>query len=53
MNSRTVYDKIWEEHLVATRADGASLLYIDRRMRLEALDVVLLREAQTNPAPRN
>jgi hypothetical protein len=28
------------------------LLYIDRRMRLEALDVVLLREAQTNPAPR-
>jgi hypothetical protein len=28
------------------------LLYIDRRMRLEALDVVLLREAQVNPAPR-
>ena len=28
------------------------LLYIDRRMRLEALDVVLLRDAQTNPAPR-
>lgn len=28
------------------------LLYIDRRMRLEALDVILVREAQTNPAPR-
>ena len=28
------------------------LLYIDRRMRLEALDVILLREAQSNPAPR-
>jgi membrane-anchored glycerophosphoryl diester phosphodiesterase (GDPDase) len=28
------------------------LLYLDRRMRLEALDVVLLRETQTNPAPR-
>lgn len=27
------------------------LLYIDRRMRLEALDVVLMREAQTNPPP--
>lgn len=27
------------------------LLYIDRRMRLEALDIVLLREAQSNPAP--
>jgi hypothetical protein len=29
------------------------LLYIDRRMRLEALDVVLLREAQANPAPKS
>lgn len=28
------------------------LLYIDRRMRLEALDVVLIRDAQSNPAPR-
>jgi hypothetical protein len=27
------------------------LLYIDRRMRLEALDVVLIRESQANPAP--
>jgi hypothetical protein len=26
------------------------LLYVDRRMRLEALDVVLLRESQVNPA---
>jgi hypothetical protein len=33
-------------------ASVTGLLYIDRRMRLEALDVVLLREAQTNPAPR-
>jgi hypothetical protein len=28
------------------------LIYIDRRMRLEALDVVLVREAQSNPDPR-
>ncbi|MEP7034170.1 MAG: hypothetical protein ABI662_08815 [Dermatophilaceae bacterium] len=28
------------------------LLYIDRRMRLEALDVVLLRAAQSTPPPR-
>jgi hypothetical protein len=27
------------------------LLYIDRRMRLEALDVILLRESQSNPVP--
>ena len=32
MNPRTLYDKIWDEHLVATRADGASLLYIDRHL---------------------
>ncbi len=28
------------------------LLYIDRRMRLEALDVILLRESQSNPPPQ-
>ena len=27
------------------------LLYIDRRMRVEALDVILIRESQSNPAP--
>jgi 3-isopropylmalate/(R)-2-methylmalate dehydratase large subunit len=32
MTSRTLYDKIWDEHLVATRADGTSLLYIDRHL---------------------
>ena len=32
MNPRTVYDKIWDEHLVATRSDGTSLLYIDRHL---------------------
>ncbi|MBI1752350.1 MAG: 3-isopropylmalate dehydratase large subunit [Acidobacteria bacterium] len=32
MNPRTLYDKIWDEHLVATRTDGTSLLYIDRHL---------------------
>jgi 3-isopropylmalate/(R)-2-methylmalate dehydratase large subunit len=32
MNPHTLYDKIWDEHLVATRADGISLLYIDRHL---------------------
>jgi 3-isopropylmalate/(R)-2-methylmalate dehydratase large subunit len=32
MSPRTLYDKVWDEHLVATRADGASLLYIDRHL---------------------
>ncbi len=32
MTSRTLYDKIWDEHFVATRSDGTSLLYIDRHL---------------------
>ncbi|MCX6549126.1 MAG: 3-isopropylmalate dehydratase large subunit [Acidobacteria bacterium] len=30
--ARTLYDKLWEAHLVATRDDGTSLLYIDRHL---------------------
>jgi len=33
-------------------ASVTGLLYIDRRIRLEALDVTLIREAESNPAPR-
>jgi len=29
---RTLYDKIWDDHLVEDRTDGASLLYIDRHL---------------------
>jgi len=32
MSPRTLYDKIWNEHLVAVRSDGTSLLYIDRHL---------------------
>lgn len=30
--SRTLYDKIWDDHLVGTNADGTGLLYIDRHL---------------------
>ncbi len=30
--ARTLYDKIWEAHLVEIRGDGTSLLYIDRHL---------------------
>ncbi len=30
--SRTLYDKIWDEHVVHTEDDGTSLLYIDRHL---------------------
>ncbi|WP_103333235.1 3-isopropylmalate dehydratase large subunit [Pseudotabrizicola formosa] len=27
---KTLFDKLWEDHLILTRADGASLLWVDR-----------------------
>ena len=30
--SKTLYDKIWEDHLVHTQEDGTSLLFVDRHL---------------------
>ena len=30
--SKTLYDKIWEDHLVHQQSDGTSLLYVDRHL---------------------
>jgi 3-isopropylmalate/(R)-2-methylmalate dehydratase large subunit len=32
MQPRTLYDKIWDDHLVDQRPDGTSLIYIDRHL---------------------
>jgi len=32
MNARTLYDKLWDEHVVHTEDDGTSVLYIDRHL---------------------
>jgi 3-isopropylmalate/(R)-2-methylmalate dehydratase large subunit len=32
MKPRTLYDKIWDDHVVDTQADGTCLLYIDRHL---------------------
>ena len=32
MTARTLYDKIWDEHVVHTEEDGTSVLYIDRHL---------------------
>jgi len=29
---RTLYDKIWDDHVVSTREDGTSLIFIDRHL---------------------
>jgi 3-isopropylmalate/(R)-2-methylmalate dehydratase large subunit len=32
MSAKTMFDKIWEAHVVRTEADGTTLLYIDRQL---------------------
>lgn len=32
MQSRTLYDKLWDAHVVQVEADGTALLYIDRQL---------------------
>ena len=29
---KTLYDKLWESHLVEARDDGTALIYIDRQL---------------------
>ena len=29
---KTLYDKIWDDHLVHQQTDGTSLLYVDRHL---------------------
>ncbi|MFX9597060.1 aconitase family protein, partial [Acinetobacter baumannii] len=30
--AKTLYDKLWDAHVVHTEADGTSILYIDRHL---------------------
>ncbi len=32
MNSKTLYDKLWDSHVVRQDADGTALIYIDRQL---------------------
>ena len=32
MGARTLYDKLWDSHLVRQREDGTALLYVDRHL---------------------
>ena len=32
MSKKTLYDKLWDAHVVAERDDGSSLIYIDRQL---------------------
>ena len=32
MAGKTLYDKLWDDHLVKQRDDGSALIYIDRQL---------------------
>src|SRR5512143_2526092 len=32
MRGRTLYDKLWDSHVIRTEADGTALLYVDRHL---------------------
>jgi len=32
MTVRTLYDKLWDDHVLHTEEDGTSVLYIDRHL---------------------
>ena len=32
MAAKTLYDKLWESHVVKMREDGTALIYIDRQL---------------------
>lgn len=32
MSAQTLYDKLWQDHVVSTHADGSALIYIDRQL---------------------
>ena len=35
---QTLYDKIWNEHVVHQQDDGTALLYVDRHLMKEKLE---------------
>ena len=51
---RTLFDKIWDSHLVGQRADGRDLLYIDRHVlhELHAHHAFAQLEKQQRPMHR-
>ena len=32
MSAKTLYDKLWDDHVVHIEEDGSSLIYIDRQL---------------------
>ena len=42
MSAKTLYDKLWDDHLVKQRDDGSCLIYIDRQLLHEVTPALKL-----------
>ncbi|MEM2373857.1 MAG: 3-isopropylmalate dehydratase large subunit, partial [Thermoproteota archaeon] len=42
--AKTIFEKIWEGHVIAEREDGQALLYIDRHLTHEVTSPVAFEE---------
>ena len=51
--SRTLYDKLWDEHVVRTEDDGTALLYIDRHLVHEVTSPQAFDGIELAPAARS
>ncbi len=48
MNAKTLFDKIWDAHIVHTLDDGSSLIYVDRLFLHERTGSVALKNMQAD-----
>lgn len=48
LSAKTLYDKIWDAHVVSTEADGTSLIYIDRHLVHEVTSAQAFEGLRTN-----
>ncbi len=49
MAGKTLYDKLWDDHLVKQRDDGSALIYIDRQLLHEVTSPQALRPSSGWP----
>lgn len=51
MAGKTLFDKIWESHVVRAEPDGTTLLYIDRQLVHEVTSPQAFEVKACRPAP--
>jgi 3-isopropylmalate/(R)-2-methylmalate dehydratase large subunit len=48
MTGKTIYDKIWDSHIVDTKDDGTTLLYVDRHLMHEVTNPQAFEDIEIN-----